>query len=580
MKKLIALILVVVLSITMMTPIASAVDANDTPVVILRGDGVALTKIDENGQEVEVYPVGLDSIDGKVGETAKNILIPFLTEGLLFDKWDNYYEVCYEELSPIMAEVVLDDNGNPRNQTGIGTETTRDNRNSCKVDRRSQSKYGATDYTFYYDWRLSPYDIPTGETKSIVDLLHEYIGNVSKANGNRKVTLAGNCLGGSYVLAYLQKYGDAGLIKNVFFNATTGNGTSILTDVFCGDIELDAKAIQRFADEYIDADADTLAGFVDTAPVINDLVLKSVDLAVQLGLLDDFAGKIGEIYQKVYEVLVPMLVIAFYGTMPGYWTMIEPERFEEAKNFVFGPEGSEYRVKYAKIIEKIDYYFNTVGFHKEAIIKACQDKDIHFGATAKYGIQMYPFVKSQDQLADEKVDFENASFGATVAKSVYEVLPTSHIDAAIAAGNEKYISPDKQIDASTSLFKDTLWVEKNMSHDAWRYDYEVIEAFASNDKFTVWSDPNLPQFVIRIPGTGEIDPDTGREDHDTSTVEKMVADNSDNNNWQDTPEDSKTPEKPTVASRLVAFFRWLTAMIKFVLHISNDNPGSLEDAIN
>ena len=210
MKKLIALILVVVLSITMMTPIASAVDANDTPVVILRGDGVSLTKIDENGQEVEVYPVGLDSIDGKVGETAKNILIPFLTEGLLFDKWDNYYEVCYEELSPIMAEVVLDDNGNPRNQTGIGTETTRDNRNSCKVDRRSQSKYGATDYTFYYDWRLSPYDIPTGETKSIVDLLHEYIGNVSKANGNRKVTLAGNCLGGSYVLAYLQKYGDAG----------------------------------------------------------------------------------------------------------------------------------------------------------------------------------------------------------------------------------------------------------------------------------------------------------------------------------------------------------------------------------
>lgn len=580
MKKLIALILVVVLSITMMTPIASAVDANDTPVVILRGDGVALTKIDENGQEVEVYPVGLDSIDGKVGETAKNILIPFLTEGLLFDKWDNYYEVCYEELSPIMAEVVLDDNGNPRNQTGIGTETTRDNRNSCKVDRRSQSKYGATDYTFYYDWRLSPYDIPTGETKSIVDLLHEYIGNVSKANGNRKVTLAGNCLGGSYVLAYLQKYGDAGLIKNVFFNATTGNGTSILTDVFCGDIELDAKAIQRFADEYIDADADTLAGFVDTAPVINDLVLKSVDLAVQLGLLDDFAGKIGEIYQKVYEVLVPMLVIAFYGTMPGYWTMIEPERFEEAKNFVFGPEGSEYRVKYAKIIEKIDYYFNTVGFHKEAIIKACQDKDIHFGATAKYGTQMYPFVKSQDQLADEKVDFENASFGATVAKSVYEVLPTSHIDAAIAAGNEKYISPDKQIDASTSLFKDTLWVEKNMSHDAWRYDYEVIEAFASNDKFTVWSDPNLPQFVIRIPGTGEIDPDTGREDHDTSTVEKMVADNSDNNNWQDTSEDSKTPEKPTVASRLMAFFRWLTAMFKFILHISNDNPGSLEDAIN
>lgn len=107
MKKLIALILAVVLSITMMTPIASAVDANDTPVVILRGDGVSLTKIDENGQEIEVYPVNVSSLGGKFGETAKNILIPFVTEGLLFDKWDNYYDVCYEELSPIMLRLFL-----------------------------------------------------------------------------------------------------------------------------------------------------------------------------------------------------------------------------------------------------------------------------------------------------------------------------------------------------------------------------------------------------------------------------------------------------------------------------------------
>ena len=580
MKKLIALILAVVLSITMMTPIASAVDANDTPVVILRGDGVSLTKIDENGQEIEVYPVNVSSLGGKFGETAKNILIPFVTEGLLFDKWDNYYDVCYEELSPIMAEVVLDDNGCPRNQTGIGTETTRDNRNSCKKDRRYQSKYGATDYTFYYDWRLSPYDIPTGETKAIVDLLHDYILNVSKANGNRKVTLAGNCLGGSYVLAYLQKYGDAGYIKNVFFNATVGNGTSILTDVFCGKVELDAKALQRFADEYVDADADTLAGFVDTAPVINEFILSTVDLLVQLGLLDKLGDAFDNAYDKVYEVLVPMLVIAFYGTMPGYWTMIEPDRLEEAKNFVFGPEGSEYRVKYAGVIEKIDDFFAKTGFHKEEIIKACQSRGIHFGATAKYGVQMYPFVKSQNQLSDEKVDFRNASFGATVAKTVYDVLPDSHIEAAIAADGGRYISPDKQIDASTSLFKDTLWVEKNVPHDAWTYDYKVIEAFANNDNFTVWSDPELPQYVIRIPGTGTIDPDTGREDAETSRIEKMTAENSGTNNWNDTPQDTQTSEKPTVATRLIAFFRWLTAMIKFVLHIGNDNPGSLEDAIN
>ena len=582
MKKLIALLLAVILTVTMLAPAASAVSATSTPIVILRGDGVPIVTRDENGNETEVWPMGTSDFDGKIGETAKNILIPFLTEGLLLDKWDNYYKVCYEELSPIMENVVLDNNGEPRDNSGLASTDVKTNQTNCKKDRRGQVKYGATDYTFYYDWRLSPYSVPTeakGTGKRIVDLLHDYIKEVSKANGNRKVTLAGNCLGGSYVLAYLEEYGDAGLLKNVFFNSTVGNSTSILTDVFCGDIKVDAKGLQRFADEYIDGDADTLAGLLDTAPAINTLITTTLDLFVQLGLVDKLGGAIDSIYQKVYEVLVPMLVIAFYGTMPGYWTMIEPERLDEALNFVFGPEGSEYRTEYAGVIEKIEDYFNQTGYHKEEIIKACQEMGIRFGATAKYGVQMYPFVESQNQLSDEMVDLYHSSFGATVAKTVYDVLPTDHIDAAIAAGNEKYISPDKQIDASTSLFKDTVWFEKNMPHDAWDYDYKVIEAFAANDNFTVNSDPNLPQFVIRIPGTGETDPETGREDPEKSRVEKMTAENCNISNWNDTSEDTKTKES-TVATKLMAFFRWLTAMIKFILHITNDNPGSLEDAVN
>ena len=579
MKKLIALILAVILSLSIMAPAACAVDANDTPIVILRGDGVELVNRDENGTETEIWPIGADDFDGKIGETAKNILIPFLTEGLLFDQWDEYYKVCYEELSPIMEDVVLDENGSPRNNSGINNSRTNSNRNNCKTDRRKQNYYKADDYTFAYDWRLSPYDIPTGESKRIVDLLHDYIQTVSKANGGRKVTLAGNCLGGSYVLAYLEEYGNAGLIKNVFFNSTVGNSSAILTDVFCGDIKVDAKGLQRFADEYIDADADSIAGMIDVAPVINEVIVTTLDLFVQLGIVDMLGKTIDDIYQKVYEVLVPMLIIAFYGTMPGYWTIIQPERLDEAINFVFGPEGSEYRTKYAGVIAKIYDYFNQTGSRTEDIIKACQANGIHFGATAKYGVQMYPFVESQDQLSDEMADLEHASFGATVAKSVYDVLPDSHIQAAIANNTDNYISPDKQIDASTSLFKDSVWFEKNMPHNAWAYDYKVIEAFAANDNFNVNSDPNLPQFVVRIPGTGEIDPDTGREDPETSRVEKMTAENANISNWNDTSEDTKTKDT-SVLTKLMAFFRWLTAMLKFIVHLSNENPGSLEDAIN
>jgi hypothetical protein len=221
----------------------------------------------------------------------------------------------------------------------------------------------------------------------------------------------------------------------------------------------------------------------------------------------------------------------------------------------------------------------TINGKNKDIIKACQEKGIHFGATAKYGVQMYPFVKSQDQLSDEMADLEHASFGATVAKSVYDVLPDSYIQAAVANGTDKYISPDKQIDASTSLFKDSVWYEKNMPHNAWAYDYKVIEAFAANDNFTVNSDPDLPRFVVRIPGTGEIDPDTGREDAETSRVEKMTEENANVSNWNDTSEDTKT-QKPSVVTKLMAFFRWLTAMLKFLVNLTNENPGSLDNAVN
>ena len=43
-----------------------------------------------------------------------------------------------------------------------------------------------------------------------------------------------------------------------------------------------------------------------------------------------------------------------------------------AINFVFGPEGSEYRTEYAGVIAKITDYFNQTGSHTSEIIKACQ----------------------------------------------------------------------------------------------------------------------------------------------------------------------------------------------------------------
>lgn len=554
MKKLLSLLLSVLLIFTITVPAFAAVDSDDTPIVILRGDGVALSKYDENGNEELIYPIETSALSDKITETTVNILIPFLTEGLLFDKWDNYYKVVYEEISPIFEDVILDDDGNPRDNSGITSYYASLNEKDCKYDSATwDGSYKATAYTYYYDWRLDP--------KDVIDGLHEYIVSVYNATG-RKITLAGNCLGGSYVLAYLQKYCMDGskYIKNVFFNATVANGSSILTDIYCGKINVDAKSLQRFLDQYVDADSSSIGGLFDTLPVINEIILSSVDMLVQLSLIDKLGYTLEQVYDKVYQVLVPMLVMAFYGTMPGYWTVIETGRFEEAKNFVFGSQSSQLRNKYAGVIEKIDRYYDEVSSQKEQIINSCKEAGIYFGATAKYGTQTYPFVESQTQLSDEKVNLTNSSFGATTAKDAYSVLSDSYIENAKNNLTDKYISFDKQVDASTSLFKDTLWVEKNVSHDNWDYDYKLIEAFASTPNMTVWSDSNFPQYVIRLPDTGEIVP--------------MTAENCNITLWDEIPDDTKY-EEPNLVTKLVALMRWLTAMLKYLLHLTESQPATL-----
>ena len=570
MKKIISVLLAILMIFTCAMPAFASKGVEHLPIILLVGDGTQIYMPDENAENGErnVWDDLFDSVsgEGKIVESVANILLPFLTEGLLFDKWDNYYDAFYEEIAPLFDPLRMDENGNPRYNTGLGKEDTKDNATSCKQNPANWQggTYDTNDYVFRYDWRRDPIEV--------ADELDLYISEVMRATGKAKVNLAGNCLGGSYVLAYLAKYGTNGHIKNVFFNATVGNGTDLLTDAYCGDIVLNDAALERFLYQNAEKDGESLAGLLKTTPFINELVLTSYDLLAQTHVIESLGLTFDSLYQRIYEGLVPKLAIAIFATMPGYWSVVLPERYEEARNFVFGKEGDEMYDQYKGLVAKLDNYYETVSSKKVEIIEKCQAAGVHFGASAKYGYQMYPFVKSQGELGDQLVDLEHASFGATVAPNVYSTLSDAHIQAAIKGGTDKYISADNMVDASTSLFKDSLWIFKNVSHSNTSFDYPLVTAFCRNTEFTINSDPKYPQYHILLPDTMERDPETGALDNDSGEIVPMTKDNCHLTLWDEIPEASK--EEPTVVSRIMAFFRWLTAMIKFILHISNENPGA------
>ena len=568
MKKIISVLLAVLMIFTCAVPAFAASGVEHLPIIMLLGDGTQIYMPDETAENGErnIWGDLFDDVGSdKIVESVANVLLPFLTEGLLFDKWDNYYNAFYDEIAPLFDPLRMDGNGEPRYNSGLGKADLANNVSSCKQDpaRWQGGQYNTSNYIFRYDWRRDPI--------AVADELHEYIKSVLSVTKKGKVNLAGNCLGGSYILAYLAKYGDQGHIKNVFFNATVGNGTDLLTDAYCGDIMFDNTGLQRFLHQNVQKDGETVAGLLKTTPFINNLILTSYDLLSQTHVVDSLGLTFDELYQKIYAGLVPKLAIAIFATMPGYWSVITTERFTEAKTFVFGEEGDEMYEEYKGLIAKIDTYYETVSSKKVEIIEKCQAKGVYFGASAKYGYQLYPFVKSQNELGDQLVDLEHASFGATCAPNVYSTLSDEHIKAAVKAKTDKYISPDKMVDASTSLFKDSLWIMKNLSHDNNEIDYPLIAAFCRNTEFTVNSDPDYPQYMILLPDTMERDPETGALDNDTGKVVPMTEENCHLTLWDEIPDDAK--QEPTIASRIMAFFRWLTAMIKFILHISGEHPG-------
>ena len=551
MKKLISIFLVLTLMLSFAVPASAAYyPGQETPIIIIRGDGRDIVDADGN----VIWPISLgdgDESKDKILETAKNILFPHFINGLLFDQWDGYCDVVIEELAPLFEKTKLDKNGEASNGSGISAEDIEHNAYFSKFNSATwqNGRFSIGVYTYYYYWRLSPMDV--------IDDFHAYITTVMKSTGASQVSLVGRCLGTSFLTAYAQKYGSLGHIKSIVYDVGVMNGTALLTEAFQGKMNADDKALERFLNDYINnqrqPEPDETGAVDEVMLLLIDLISTSIALLNETGVTDVATGMIMKIYKKVYTNLVPRLLVKIFATWPGYWTAISSENFDACVDFVFGEEGSETRTEYTGLIEKLNRYNDTVGSKIPQIISDRQNEGKTVAATTKYGYQLYPFVESTAKLADGQVELEKASFGSTTAK-VNETLSKEYIEERSALGFSGYISNDKQVDASTSLLKDTVWFIKGIEHNNWSdsVDYLIHDICQGTVK-TVHDSPDYPQFMVYSDATDTISP--------------MTDKNCNVSNW-----DEITTEKPTLRSRLIALFKWLYAVLRYLFKISKDNP--------
>lgn len=540
MKKVLSLILAALLMLTLLVPAFAAEDAttrSTVPTILIAGDGDPLYDADNKRlfrpSEILNYfgdKAEEDDGDSEIIDSVVNVLKPFLFEGILLDQWDNYYEKLQEELTELFSDIVLDNNGEVVNGTGISNARKSYMEKAVKTNKADKNgTYGMYDYRFWYDWRLDPV--------AVADDFNDYIEAVKKVTGKDKVAIVGRCLGTSVVLAYVAKYGTDS-IHGIAFYGSVAAGAEILSEPISGKFAVDGNAINR-----------TLADFSDTLD-IHPFINATIDLIEKSGVIDGATDIVKRtIYYKVVKGVTSALALSTFYTWPNYWAAVSPEDYDEAMLYVFGEEGSEKRTKYAGLIEKIENYDTLVRDNLTALMKSFGEKEINVAILSKYGYQLLPICKSSELVADEFTSVTRSSFGAT-ASTIYTFLSDEYISS--LGEKAKYVSPDKRVDASTCLYPDSTWFVKGSSHTLWnKYEDEIVHTVATADSQLTVNDLPYTQYMVY--------------DAENDTMAVMTEENCNTENWV---ADEKT-DKPDngigkVSAFFKSFFNWIINFFKLI----------------
>lgn len=485
MKKLISIILSVVFILSMVSVSSLAVTyvlkpGSKYPTIYIPGrdEGTLVDDIDsENPTNIRA------NININVSEFA-SALIPKLTQALSTDDWDEYCETLTGLVAPMFENVVLDENGERKDNSGVIFKF--DNlRNTTQTDYT----YRIDTYRFEYDWRIDPYENAA--------ILNDYINAVMEVTGAKKVNILGRCEGANIVLPFLEQYGDSSKINSILFAWPSVFGLEGTTSFFTGDISvnIDAFSVSMATDSSVPKVASSM-----------------ISILGMFGFLDGGEKAFDYIYSKVKNKLMPEMVLDTFGTMPSLWSMVAPDRYEEAKAFVFSGKEEQY----AGLIEKIDNYHNKVGLHIADILKEYTDAGVNFSCVTKYGYVASSLCTSyRNEQTDGMATVKDASLGATCSK-FGEKLSESYI----TSHNGKYISNDKIIDASTCLYPDSTWFVKNLDHSVMP---GVLENFcatliAKESQPTVFDSERYPQFMVYDGRDGSLVPLNTVSDIDSSSA--------------------------------------------------------------
>lgn len=482
-KKIVCLALAMLLAgLALVMPVAAA---KTTPLVIV--DGINSTRLytDFGTENQKEAFFGSDTdIEAMITDVGGAFVSGLIQYGYADKDFEQFADSFIPALNKYFEPIAYNTDGTPKHE--LGFYETKNPVSSYSDEEKAKyfaafsleaaEAYGEDNaYNFSYDWTADPMETAKE--------LNKFIGQVKAATGSKKVNVVAMSMGSVIVLSYLQQFGGKH-IDNLVFASPAWQGTSIVGNVFTGDIELDIFAVENFLVKSADVSATThLAAYIISF------------IASYEGLSHEYFGDINAAIQGVLPYLYEDSIIPLVAGMPGLWSLIPAEDYSNAKKFLF-PEGIDPNLN--AIIES----YHNVQINAENIINDAQADGMKFGIVCGYNRQMIPLNTEYEQ-SDEIIDVKYMTGGASCALYLQAYDDWGQLYKQQIKDGHNHVSWDYKIDASTCMFPEQTWLIKNMSHSDYNTENGTLDTImwllnnTSKEGYTVHTDKeNHPQFSL------------------------------------------------------------------------------------
>ncbi len=301
--------------------------------------------------------------------------------------------------------------------------------------------------SFVYDWRKDPIETAAK--------LNDFINYVLECSGSEQVVLECHSYGGVVTNTYARLYG-TDKVKSWCFNSTAVFGETYTGELFTGNLKFDAESLTAYLDGTFEFNkSEKFLDFLFKA------LYKTGITGAACKLVNKGIDKIG--MKELSKGILPM-----FGGWLSIWSMVPDDKIDESMDFVFNQVYGDDPTDRSGLKEKVDNYNTLVRPYKmETLEKISETSNLY--VIARYGFSSMFMTPSWRNCSDNTIDLKYASFGASGAD--YGKTLT---DDYIAKVDNKYISPDKVIDASTCKFPEQTWFIRHASHALGSRDMDIM----------------------------------------------------------------------------------------------------------